>query len=396
MTLILDLTESLIITGIFLAIGKFISERIRFFKQNCVSIPFTGGLAFLLVKYLFLKIFNITICLNTDYIPFLSAAFFATLGWGIGHFILFVQKIWLDSLKLLFLCFLLCCCQNIITPGISSAVFNSPASILDGSVCSMGDYDFTGSLTSPVNSRYAALLKTKNLSNPDVNTNDLVADFKSRCAFNLLAAALLGGFLGIFILKKRGIESPDSIRPADKQLSGIDVFTGKLTRHTNADQLMNNSILILVFILMGKALSGIAGSKGLFIPLFAGAFICASLMRIINHYIKIIDVKKNTDTINMIGYVFLFFFLISAFMNIHVSLASRITERALFSGFINLVITVLFTGIITPLLFKNPFAGSCYALGLFSFGFGGGAATLSNVKTFTGRFGFSVKCSGTN
>lgn len=375
-TITLDPVSSLALAGAFLLAGWRIFEGSPRIRAACIPRPVIGAGLFIVLRAI-LRAFGYDPVLDPSSQAPLLVFFFATLGWGIGHFLLFREKIWADFLVLGALTLGLALlqgaaaglCQGLLIPPAETASGSLPPSA--GLAAAIGPMAFMGDLGMKAPSGAAA-------------------PFTAVATLNLMVACLLSGPAGILILRRMGIREPDDIRPEERQLHGIDVFTGKAARSTSADRLLYNAVVITIFCALAHLLSRAAGAMGFEVPAQICAFAVGSAARTANHYARVIDVPANTDSMNMLGYISLYIYLSIAMLAIEPSAVLSADPRIMLVWGVTMALTCVFCWKVARRQFGNRFTAAMYAMGLFSFGTGGSLSALSGVKVICGRFGFGA------
>lgn len=356
MQIILDDFATPALAVVILVAGSLIKQRVKLLRTFCIPTPVVGGIIFTLLVLVGHVTGYFSFKLNTKFSDFFMLAFYTSIGFS--AYLPLLKQAGKAGIKFLLLSSALVVLQNGLGVAGSFAMGIDPlVGLATGSIPMTGGHG-TSSVFAPV------LIK---LGLPGADTIALAS-----ATFGLVAGALVGGPMGVYLIKKVGNQNT--------QEQGIDFNLLKENKLT--EQGFEKGIFMLVFAMsLGVYLGKLLSLTGLEFPASVGGMLASALLVNIN------GMKKHIKTaeINTYGNACLMIFLALSMMNLKLWEISDLAVPMLILLLMQVVLMLLFAVVDFYILGKD-YEAAITTAGHCGFGLGAIPTAMANMQTLCARY----------
>ncbi|HRL21169.1 MAG TPA: sodium/glutamate symporter [Alcaligenes sp.] len=377
MNIELDIAQTVGMAAVFLVLGEYIKNRVAILARYFIPSPIIGGLVFSLIALLGHQTGAFTFQFNDDIRNFLLMAFFTTIGFSASFELL--KKGGLAVGLFLGCAVALIILQNVV--GVSLAMLlgaNPLIGLAAGSVAMTGGHG-TSAAFGPVMEAAGA-------------TGALPAAIAAS-TWGLVMGCVIGGPVGLRLMKRHGITGPAPHRRHRRQHEGKDTAPAM---HTETIQVDDSGfdmpvyavVLLSVAIGAGSLIINWMADQGIILPAYLGSMLVAAIMR------NIIDWRRYRlpeREFEIIGNVSLAFFLVMALMVMKLWQLADVAGPLLLILVAQTILMFTFAYFITFRVMGRDYDAVVMSAGHCGFGMGATPNAMANMQAFTEDNGPSYK-----
>lgn len=345
--MIINIFETLALLVLFLILGYYLNNRVKFLRENYVPAPLIGGVLFSLTVFI-LRLFTDIDFEYGDVGPVAMAVFIGSIGFRFSYHI-FKSTISKTLMYFLIVIFIVLV-QNVISFSLG-ALFDKSIyeSAVLGSVGFMGDY----SINSPI-------------------TDIIMQTEHSELFKNISDVTLYLGVIGVIITFKVFLKNKVNLE-----------HNVKVPQVLLTPKKFLNYIGILLFIALVGLIPYFVNSSKIFTTA-GGPLIVGILTRwVIDEYIKDKDIEIDNWTVNFIGNFSLSILLVSVFSKANPFAIFNIGYYALFICIVQVAWLIAFAVLVVFRIYKKDALASYIAAGTVGFSIGIPPSTMSVIQNLT-------------
>lgn len=367
MILKLDMIQTLAISVIVLILGGYIKERVKFFDYFSIPAPVVGGLVFSIFSLILHNTGVLFLELDTSLKDFFMTIFFTAAGFSADIKVL--GKYGKRAIGFTIIVALLVTFQNII--GVSLAKFfkiNLLYGLNLGSVAMTGGHGTTGGFASIFAEKYGAT---------DAMTVGMAA-----ATFGLITGGLIGGPVGRFLVKIHKLK--DSPLNEQTIVSSNNSYNGEeKDEELTAKGMVSATNQIFISMGIGTIIYMLFQKINFTLPSYVGAMLMGAILRNIN------KIHNPLTEINSMGNISLSIFVSMALMDLRLWELSELALPMIVTLMIQVIFIAIFMILIGYKILGSDYDAAVMVTGCCGFGLGAMPNGVSNMKTFTEKWGES-------
>lgn len=198
----------------------------------------------------------------------------------------------------------------------------------------------------------------------------------------LVVGALMGGPLGVYLIKRHGLSGPRQKR-ATPTRAGKSGQEGTVT----AQSFLSALFVVLVCLAGGRVLADLMEGRGLILPDFLFALLLGVLIRNVSSFTGLFRIDDRS--IELLGGASLSLFLVMALMAMKLLDLVSMAGPLLIMLVLQAVMMAVFAVFVTFRVMGQDYDAAIMAAGHVGFGMSSTAAALAIMKAITERSGFS-------
>lgn len=373
----LDIAQTVGMAAVFLVLGEYIKNRVAILARYFIPSPIIGGLIFSLIALVGHQTGAFTFQFNDDIRNFLLMAFFTTIGFSASFELL--KKGGVAVAMFLGCAVGLIVLQNVM--GVSLAMLlgaNPLIGLAAGSVSMTGGHGTSAA--------FGPLMETAGA------TGALPAAIAAS-TWGLVMGCVIGGPVGLRLMKRHGITGPEPHRRHRRQHEGKDVAPAT---HTETIQVDDSGfdmpvyavVLLAVAIGIGSLIINWLAERGIVLPAYLGSMLVAAVIR------NIIDWRRYRlpeKEFEIMGNVSLAFFLVMALMVMKLWELAEVAGPLLLILVAQTVLMFAYASFVTFRVMGKDYDAVVMSAGHCGFGMGATPNAMANMQAFTEDNGPSRK-----
>jgi ESS family glutamate:Na+ symporter len=361
----LDIALTVAVGAGVLAVGEWIKKRIPILARFFIPSAVVGGLLFALLALIGFHQQWFEFTFNADIRSFFLLVFFTTIGFSASFDLL--KKGGLGVLLFLLCALMVVVLQNFVGVGLASMMGLSPLFGLSAGSLSLTGGHGTSAAFGPLLEQLGA-----------------AGAFPAAIAastWGLVFGSLIGGPVGLRLLKKYGLKSTSPV-------VSTDTVRQDTVSVTQSDHAMLTVIIIAICIGVGTVLVNLASSFGLVLPAYLGPMLVAALVR------NIMDFRKTALPISQFdtaGNLSLSLFLVMALMSMKLWELAAVAGPLVVILIAQTLLVGLFAYFVTFRVMGSDYDAVILSAGHCGFGLGATPNAMANMEALTAKTGPSVK-----
>ncbi|MGE8588538.1 MAG: sodium/glutamate symporter [Alcaligenes sp.] len=373
----LDIAQTVGMAAVFLVLGEYIKNRVAILARYFIPSPIIGGLIFSLIALVGHQTGAFTFQFNDDIRNFLLMAFFTTIGFSASFELL--KKGGVAVAMFLGCAVSLIVLQNVM--GVSLAMLlgaNPLIGLAAGSVSMTGGHGTSAA--------FGPLMETAGA------TGALPAAIAAS-TWGLVMGCVIGGPVGLRLMKRHGITGPEPHRRHRRQHEGKDAAPAT---HTETIQVDDSGfdmpvyavVLLAVAIGIGSLIINWLAERGIVLPAYLGSMLVAAVIR------NIIDWRRYRlpeKEFEIMGNVSLAFFLVMALMVMKLWELAEVAGPLLLILVAQTVLMFAYASFVTFRVMGKDYDAVVMSAGHCGFGMGATPNAMANMQAFTEDNGPSRK-----
>ena len=366
-TIKLDITLTLAVAAVLLALGEYIKNRVAVFSRYFIPSPIIGGLIFSVIALIGHETGTFSIEFYDTIRNFLLLVFFTTIGFSASFELLKKGGV---GVALFLLCaVMLVCVQNGVGVVLAQALgVNALIGLAAGSISLTGGHG-TSAAFGPLLEQAGAV-------------GALPAAIAAS-TYGLVAGCVIGGPVGTLLMRRHHLKpAQGSAAPQAPSTTATQVA------ENSDDTTMVATILLMVCIGLGTLLVDWLKRLGIVLPAYLGPMLTAALVR------NIIDWRHWTlpqRQFEVVGNVSLAFFLVMALMSMKLWELAAVAGPLLVILLVQTAIMFAYAYFVTFRIMGSDYDAAVMACGHCGFGMGATPNAMANMQAFTKANGPSFK-----
>ena len=365
----LDIALTVAVGAGVLGVGEFVKKRVPLLERFFIPSAVVGGILFSIIALIGFQQQWFEFAFNADIRSFFLLVFFTTIGFSASFDLL--KKGGIGVLLFLICALIVVVLQNFVGVGLATLLGLPPLfGMAAGSLALTGGHGTSAA--------FGPLLESLGVSGA------LPAAIAAS-TWGLVFGSLIGGPVGLRLLKKHKLKSTDTEAPAaSEEVNARSIVATK----PSSDQGMMTVIILAVCIGIGTLLVNFASSFGVVLPAYLGPMIVAAIVR------NILDFRKvsiSTSQFDVAGSLSLSLFLVMALMSM------KLWELAAVAGPLVIILSVqtlivgLFAYFVTFRIMGGDYDAVVLSAGHCGFGLGATPNAMANMEALTAKKGPSLK-----
>lgn len=342
-------------------LGKFLNNKIKFLKNNCIPDPVTGGTIFSIFILFGHETATFSFVFEDSIKDIFMIAFFTTVGFSAS--IKLLKKAGLPVLMFLISAILLAILQNVVGVGMAKILGVSPMiGLATGSLATTGGPGTAGAF-GPIMEKFGAPGAT------------MIA--MATATYALIAGSIIAG-----PICKRLIEGKKLI---EKKVSSNDFES--LQSKTTTLELKNvvpTGFLVIIAMGIGSLISKFLNDLGMVLPPYIGTMFAASILRNLSDETKLFSI--DLDVISVIGNFTLTMFLSMILMNFKLWELKELALPLIIMLIGQTVLMGVFAYFVTFTLTGRDYDAAVMTGGHCGCGFGTTPKALANMEALTEKY----------
>lgn len=361
MEIILDDFATPALGVIILLAGNLIKQRVKFLQTFCIPTPVVGGIVFTLFVLTGHVTALFSFKFDNKFSDFFMLAFYTSIGFS--AYLPLLKKAGKTGIKFLFLSSVLVILQNALGVFGSFALGINPlVGLATGSIPMTGGHG-TSAVFAPV---------LINLGLPGADTIALAS-----ATFGLVAGALVGGPMGVYLIKKA----------SKNTVAQQEVDFSILKEESISEKGFEKAIFMLLFAMsLGVYLGKLLSLTGLEFPASVGGMLASALL--IN--IKGMKAHVKTSEINTYGNTCLLIFLALSMMKLKLWEISSLALPMLVLLLAQVILMLIFA-IVDFYLLGRDYEAAITTAGHCGFGLGAVPTAMANMQTLCAKYGIAPR-----
>ena len=366
-TIKLDITLTVAVAAVLLALGEYIKNRVPVFSRYFIPSPIIGGLIFSVIALVGHETGAFSIEFYDTIRNFLLLVFFTTIGFSASFELLKKGGV---GVALFLLCaVMLVCVQNGVGVVLAQALgVNALIGLAAGSISLTGGHG-TSAAFGPLLEQAGAV-------------GALPAAIAAS-TYGLVAGCVIGGPVGTLLMRRH------QLKPTQGSATPQQPGTAATQAADNSDDTpMMATILLMVCIGLGTLLVDWLKRLGIVLPAYLGPMLMAALVR------NIIDWRQWTlpqRQFEVVGNVSLAFFLVMALMSMKLWELAAVAGPLLVILLVQTAIMFAYAYFVTFRIMGSDYDAAVMACGHCGFGMGATPNAMANMQSFTKANGPSFK-----
>lgn len=374
----IDAFGTLVIAVIFLYVGRFLVNRINFFKNYNLPEPVIGGLVAALTAFILYKFFNISATFNAQIQSILMLMFFTSVGLGADF-----SKL-KEGGKALFV-FLFCVTafvlvQNAVGMSLASVLGLDPlVGLIVGSITLTGGHGTAGA--------WGEVLEVQH------GIQGAIVLGMASATFGLIIGGVVGGPVAKFLIKRHRLS--DQVIE-DKNDTQLDTNTRsatfeypKKTRLITANNAVSTLGMFALCIFIANLMTDFSQGKWFELPTFVWALGTGVILRnILEHVFKVNIFDRAID---VFGNASLSLYLSMALLSLQLWLLADLAGPLITILLVQALVLIGFTAFVTFKIMGKNYDAAVLAAGHCGFGMGATPTAIANIQAVTNTYGPSHK-----
>ncbi|MFW1754731.1 sodium/glutamate symporter [Acinetobacter wanghuae] len=374
----IDAFGTLVIAVIFLYVGRFLVNRIKFFKNYNLPEPVIGGLVAAITAFVLYKFFNISATFNAQIQSILMLMFFTSVGLGADF-----SKLKEGGKSLLI--FLFCVIgfvlvQNAVGMSLATMLGLDPLiGLIVGSITLTGGHGTAGA--------WGEVLEVQH------GIQGAIVLGMASATFGLIIGGVVGGPVAKFLIKRHRLS--DQVIE-DKNDTQLDTNTRsatfeypKKTRLITANNAVSTLGMFALCIFIANLMTDFSQGKWFELPTFVWALGTGVILRnILEHVFKVNIFDRAID---VFGNASLSLYLSMALLSLQLWLLADLAGPLITILLVQALVLIGFTAFVTFKIMGKNYDAAVLAAGHCGFGMGATPTAIANIQAVTNTYGPSHK-----
>ncbi|WP_179998238.1 sodium/glutamate symporter [Acinetobacter sp. YH12239] len=373
-----DAFGTIVIAVFFLFIGRYLVNRIQFFKNYNLPEPVIGGLVAAITALILFKFFNISATFDAQIQSILMLMFFTSVGLGAD----FVKL--KDGGKALFI-FLFCVIgfvivQNIVGVSLATVLGLDPLiGLIVGSITLTGGHGTAGA--------WGQVLETQH------GIQGAIVLGMASATFGLIIGGIVGGPVAKFLIKRHQladkIDNDQNESQLDDQLKSAPFEYPKKTRLITASNAVSTLGMFALCIFTANLMTDFSQGKWFELPTFVWALGSGVILRnLLEHVFKVNIFDRAID---VFGNASLSLYLSMALLSLQLWLLADLAGPLVTILIVQMLVLILYTAFVTFKVMGSNYDAAVLSAGHCGFGMGATPTAIANIQAVTNTYGPSHK-----
>lgn len=371
-----DAFGTLVIAVCFLFLGRFLVQKISFFKNYNIPEPVVGGLIAALCAYALYSFFNISAHFNAQIQNILMLMFFTSIGLSAS----FVKlKEGGKSLLLFLVCvaaFVLL--QNAVGMSLATALGLDPLiGLIVGSITLTGGHGTAGAWGQVLESQHGI-------------EGAIVLGMAS-ATFGLIIGGVIGGPVAKFLIKRHHladqVNDDEDDQPAHQNSAAFEY--PRKTRLITSNNAVSTLGMFSLCIFVANWMTDFSKGQWFELPTFVWALACGVLVR--NTLEHVFKVNIFDRAIDVFGNASLSLYLSMALLSLQLWLLADLAGPLVIILLLQTATLALFTIFVTFKVMGSDYDAAVLSAGHCGFGMGATPTAIANIQAVTNTYGPSHK-----
>ncbi|WP_180027662.1 sodium/glutamate symporter [Acinetobacter sp. YH16032] len=373
-----DAFGTIVIAVFFLFIGRYLVNRVQFFKNYNLPEPVIGGLVAAITAFILFKFFNISATFDAQIQSILMLMFFTSVGLGAD----FVKL--KDGGKALFI-FLFCVIgfvivQNIVGVSLATVLGLDPLiGLIVGSITLTGGHGTAGA--------WGQVLETQH------GIQGAIVLGMASATFGLIIGGIVGGPVAKFLIKRHQladkIENEQNESQLDDQLKSAPFEYPKKTRLITASNAVSTLGMFALCIFTANLMTDFSQGKWFELPTFVWALGSGVILRnLLEHVFKVNIFDRAID---VFGNASLSLYLSMALLSLQLWLLADLAGPLVTILIVQMLVLILYTAFVTFKVMGSNYDAAVLSAGHCGFGMGATPTAIANIQAVTNTYGPSHK-----
>lgn len=373
-----DAFGTIVIAVFFLFIGRYLVNRVQFFKNYNLPEPVIGGLVAAITALILFKFFNISATFDAQIQSILMLMFFTSVGLGAD----FVKL--KDGGKALFI-FLFCVIgfvivQNIVGVSLATVLGLDPLiGLIVGSITLTGGHGTAGA--------WGQVLETQH------GIQGAIVLGMASATFGLIIGGIVGGPVAKFLIKRHQladkIDNDQNESQLDDQLKSAPFEYPKKTRLITASNAVSTLGMFALCIFTANLMTDFSQGKWFELPTFVWALGSGVILRnLLEHVFKVNIFDRAID---VFGNASLSLYLSMALLSLQLWLLADLAGPLVTILIVQMLVLILYTAFVTFKVMGSNYDAAVLSAGHCGFGMGATPTAIANIQAVTNTYGPSHK-----
>ena len=373
-----DAFGTIVIAVFFLFIGRYLVNKIQFFKNYNLPEPVIGGLVAAITAFVLFKFFNISATFDAQIQSILMLMFFTSVGLGADFIKL---KEGGKSLLIFLMCVILfVLVQNAVGMSLATVLGLDPLiGLIVGSITLTGGHGTAGA--------WGAVLETQH------GIQGAIVLGMASATFGLIIGGVVGGPVAKFLIKRHHLAEKINDETNQQQLdetSNTAPFEHpKKTRLITATDAVSTLGMFALCIYFAKVMTDFSQGQWFELPTFVWALGAGVLVRnMLEHVFKVNIFDRAID---VFGNASLSLYLSMALLSLQLWLLADLAGPLITILIVQTLVLILFTAFVTFKIMGKNYDAAVLAAGHCGFGMGATPTAIANIQAVTNTYGPSHK-----
>jgi glutamate:Na+ symporter, ESS family len=373
-----DAFGTIVIAVFFLFIGRYLVNKVQFFKNYNLPEPVIGGLVAAITAFVLFKFFNISATFDAQIQSILMLMFFTSVGLGAD----FVKL--KNGGKALFV-FLFCVIlfvlvQNVVGVSLATVLGLDPLiGLIVGSITLTGGHGTAGA--------WGQVLETQH------GIQGAIVLGMASATFGLIIGGIVGGPVAKFLIKRHGladqVDGDQNESQLDDQLKSAPFEYPKKTRLITSSNAVSTLGMFALCIFAANLMTDFSQGKWFELPTFVWALGSGVILRnLLEHVFKVNIFDRAID---VFGNASLSLYLSMALLSLQLWLLADLAGPLVTILIVQMLVLILFTAFITFKVMGSNYDAAVLSAGHCGFGMGATPTAIANIQAVTNTYGPSHK-----
>ena len=373
-----DAFGTIVIAVFFLFIGRYLVNKVQFFKNYNLPEPVIGGLVAAITAFVLFKFFNISATFDAQIQSILMLMFFTSVGLGAD----FVKL--KNGGKALFV-FLFCVIlfvlvQNVVGVSLATVLGLDPLiGLIVGSITLTGGHGTAGA--------WGQVLETQH------GIQGAIVLGMASATFGLIIGGIVGGPVAKFLIKRHGladqVDGDQNESQLDDQLKSAPFEYPKKTRLITSSNAVSTLGMFALCIFAANLMTDFSQGKWFELPTFVWALGSGVILRnLLEHVFKVNIFDRAID---VFGNASLSLYLSMALLSLQLWLLADLAGPLVTILIVQMLVLILFTAFITFKVMGSSYDAAVLSAGHCGFGMGATPTAIANIQAVTNTYGPSHK-----
>lgn len=373
-----DAFGTIVIAVFFLFIGRYLVNKINFFKNYNLPEPVIGGLVAAITAFILYKFFNISATFNSQIQTILMLMFFTSVGLGAD----FVKlKEGGKALVIFLFCVIgFVLVQNAVGMSLATMLGLDPlVGLIVGSITLTGGHGTAGA--------WGEVLEMQH------GIQGAIVLGMASATFGLIIGGIVGGPVAKFLIKRHNLAEKvigeNSEQQLDEQTKTAPFEHPKKTRLITASNAVSTLGMFALCIFVAEQMTELSQGKWFELPTFVWALGTGVIVRnMLEHVFKVNIFDRAID---VFGNASLSLYLSMALLSLQLWLLADLAGPLVTILIVQTIVLILYTSIVTFKIMGKNYDAAVLAAGHCGFGMGSTPTAIANIQAVTNTYGPSHK-----
>ncbi|NHB57183.1 sodium/glutamate symporter [Acinetobacter shaoyimingii] len=376
MNIEIDAFGTLVIAVVFLFLGRYLVQKISFFKNYNIPEPVVGGLIAALCAYALYSFFGISANFNAQIQNVLMLMFFTSIGLSASF-----SKLKEGGKSLLL--FLVCVAtfvlvQNVVGMSLATMLGLDPLiGLIVGSITLTGGHGTAGA--------WGQILETQH------GIQGAIVLGMASATFGLIIGGVIGGPVAKFLIKRHHladqVNDEDDDQPAHQNSAAFEY--PRKTRLITSNNAVSTLGMFALCIFVANGMTEFSKGQWFELPTFVWALACGVLVRnTLEHGLKVNIFDRAID---VFGNASLSLYLSMALLSLQLWLLADLAGPLVIILLLQTATLALFTIFVTFKVMGSDYDAAVLSAGHCGFGMGATPTAIANIQAVTNTYGPSHK-----